>query len=96
MVTVPERGFAINKYVLQLHGPFTLEKTIEALSEIDLGGVMKFLIKKELLSAAKGAHGKYVPDLKTQGELREKEKREKEKDVKKKKTESLVEKRESL
>ena len=79
METVPERGFAINKYVLQLHGPFTLEKKIEALSEIDLGGVMKFLIKKELLSAAKGAHGKYVSDLKTQGELRER------KNVKKKK-----------
>ena len=95
METVPERGFAINKYVLQLHGPSTSEKVIEALSEIDLGGVMKFLIKKELLSSAKGTHGKYVADLKTQGELREKEKREKEKDVKKKR-ENLVEKRESL
>ena len=87
METVPERGFAINKYVLQLHGLSTSEKAIEALSEIDLGGVMKFLIKKELLSSAKGTHGKYVADLKTQGELREKEKREKEKVVKKKERE---------
>ena len=45
--------------------------------EVNLGGGMKFLIKKELRSSAKGAHGKYVAGLKAQRELREKEKREK-------------------
>ena len=75
-----------------------LKKTIEALrcvkDEIDLGSIMKFLIKKELHSSAKDAHEKYVVDLKTQRELRENEKSEKEKDEKEKN--EKVQKRESL
>ena len=38
---------------------------------------MKFPVNRELLSSVKGAHGRYVADLETEGELREKKEREK-------------------
>ena len=80
--SVPERSFSIIKFILQLHGSSSLEKTIQALRfERDeicrVGGVMKFPVNRELLSSVKGAHGRYVADLKTEGELREKKEREK-------------------
>ena len=80
--SVPERGFSINKYLLQVHGSPTSEETIEALRFVKeeiccVGGVMKFPINRELPSSVKGAHGKYVADLEAEGELREKEEHEK-------------------
>ena len=72
----------INKYLLQVHGSSTSEKTIEAFRFVKdencrVGGIMKFPINRELLSSVKGAHGRYVADLETEGELREKKEREK-------------------
>ena len=97
--SVPERGFSINKYLLQVHGSSTSEKTIEALRFVKdeicrVRGVMKFRINRELLSSIKGAHGRYVADLEWERELREKEEREKKKA--KKEREENAEKNESL
>ena len=82
--SVPERGFSINKYLLQVHGFATSEKAIEALRFVKdkncrVGGVMKFPINRELLSFVKRAHGRYVAYLEVERELREKEEREKKK-----------------
>ena len=79
----------INKYLLQVHGSSTSEKTIEAFRFVKdeicrVGGIMKFPINRELLSSVKGAHGRYVADLEAERELREKEEREKKKAEKEK------------
>ena len=71
--SVPERNFSINKYLLQVLGFSTTEKTIEALRfERDeicrVGGVMKFPVNRKLLSSVKGAHGRYVGDLEAERE----------------------------
>ena len=97
--SVPERGFSTNKYLLQVHGFSTSEKTIEALRFVKdeiyrVGGVMKFPTDRELLSYVKGAHGRCVADLEAERELREKEEREKNKAEKEK--EENVGKNESL
>ena len=82
--SVPDRGFSVSKYLLQVHGFSTLEKTTEALKFVEdeicrVGGIMKFQINTELLSSAKDAHGWYVADLEAERELREKEEHEKKK-----------------
>ena len=66
--SVPERGFSINTYLLQVHGFSTSEKKIKAIRFVKyeicrVGSVMKFPINRELLSSVKGAHGRYAADL---------------------------------
>ena len=66
--SLPERGFLINKYLLQVHGSSTSEKALKALrfgkDEIYcVVDVMKFPINRELFSSVKGAHGRYAADL---------------------------------
>ena len=82
--SVPERSFSINKFLLQVHGSASSEKTIEALrferDEIcHVGGVMKFPVNRELLASVNSAHRRYVADLEAEGELREKKELEKKK-----------------
>ena len=97
--SVPERGFSINKYLLQVHGSSTSEETIEALRFVKeeiccVGGVMKFPINRELPSSVKGAHGKYVADLEAKRTQRKgrtrKKKVEKEKEENAELNESLA------
>ena len=62
--------------------PLPQKKKIKAIRFVKyeicrVGSVMKFPINRELLSSVKGAHGRYVADLETEGELREKKEREK-------------------
>ena len=88
--SVLERGFLINKYLLQVHGSSTSEETIEAFRFVKdevcrVGGVTKFPINRELPSSVKGAHGRYVADLEAERERTEKEEREKKKAEKERK-----------
>ena len=50
---------------------------------------MKFPVNRELLSSVKGAHVRYVADLETEGELREKKEREKKRKLRKRKKRTL-------
>lgn len=82
--SAPERGFSINKTVLDSHGYCMKEKTIEALRFVKdelfrIGGVLKFNISQDLLMEVKGAHSKYVADLEEEKSLREAKKRKEKK-----------------
>ena len=76
--SVPERGFSINKLLLERHG-YTLQgDTIEALrlvrdEIICVGGVMQFPITKKLIAEAKCARTRYQAHLSSQRDLEEKE-----------------------
>ena len=76
--SVPERGFSINKLLLESHG-YTLQgDTIEALrlvrdEIICVGGVMQFPITKKLIAEAKCARTRYQAHLSSQRDLEEKE-----------------------
>ena len=61
--SVPERGFSINKIMLDAHGTTIYEDTIVALRLVKgelnrVNGVMNFKITSELLADAKGSWGK--------------------------------------
>ena len=84
----------INKYLLQVHGSSTSEKTIEAFRFVKdevcrVGGIMKFPINRELLSSVKGAHGRYVADLEAERELSENEEHGKKRKLRKRKKRTL-------
>ena len=91
--SVPERGFSINTYLLQVHGS-TSEKKIKAIRFVKyeicrVGSVMKFPINRELLSSVKGAHGRYVADLEAERELSENEEHGKKRKLRKRKKRTL-------
>ena len=72
-----ERGFSINKYLLEVHGSSTSEKTLESLHFVKnevccFGGVKIVQISWELISSVKNAHSKYVADQEMQKELQSK------------------------
>ena len=95
MVTAsPREVFSVTKYLLQVHGFSTLEKTIEALKFVKdeicrVGGIMKFKINTELLSSVKDAHGRYVADLEAETENLEKRKNTKKRKLRQKKKRKL-------
>ena len=65
---MPERGFSINKYLLDVHGNSIKNETIVALRMvkdyvISVGGIMKVSISKQLLSSVKSARQRYNSDL---------------------------------
>ena len=78
--TDPERGFSINKYVLQVHGLQIKEDTIEAVrlvkeQIIKRNGIMDVPITKDLLKSCQSASQKYNVYLeakKDEEELRKK------------------------
>ena len=63
----PERGFSINKLMLECYG-YTMEKnTISALRLVHhVDGVLKFPITKDLMEQVKGSRAKYISDLEQQ------------------------------
>ena len=72
-----ERGFSINKYLLEVHGSSTSEKTLESLCFVKnevccFSGVKIVPISWELISSVKNAHSKYVADQEMQKELQSK------------------------
>ena len=69
--STPGRGFSINKYILEVHGNSTSEKTLESLRFVKddvcrVGEVANFPISGKLISSVKNAHSKYVADLEMQ------------------------------
>ena len=65
--STPERGFSINKLILEVHGYSTYEDTLTALRLVKdellrVGGETKFPITKELLSEVKLSYSKYEAD----------------------------------
>ena len=72
-----ERGFSINKYLLEVHRSSTSEKTLESFCFVKdevccFGGVKIVPISWELISSVKNAHSKYVTDQEMQEELQSK------------------------
>ena len=66
--STPEQGFSINKYILEVHGSSSSEKTLESLRFVKdeacrVAGVTNFPISRELISSVKIAHSKYVAHL---------------------------------
>ena len=82
----PERGFSINKKMLDVHGSSTKEDTIIALrfikDELILrGGPLKISLTKELLTSCRSARSSYVAFLeaqKVEEEMKKKKKMEEE------------------
>ena len=65
----PERGFSINKYILERHGKQLVESTIIALRMVKdelcrVGGELKFPLTKQLRTSVGNASTKYFADLK--------------------------------
>ena len=80
---VAERGFSINKLMLECHGYSMKNNTISALHLVKdeihrVGGVLKFPVTRDLMNQVKGSRGKYIADLEQQKALEEKEKKERE------------------
>ena len=80
----PERGFSINKIMLDAHGYCMQESTIEALRLVKdellrIGGAMKFNIATDLILEVKGAYWKYIADLEQKKAMEDAIKRDKEK-----------------
>ena len=78
----PERGFSVNKQLLQSHGYIMKEKSIVSLQLlkdelIRAGGVLKFPCTIELINFIKNAPVKYFADIELQKLTVEKEKRQK-------------------
>ena len=65
--STPERGFSINKLLLEAHGYTIYEDTIIALRTVKdelnrVGGVLKFDINRDLIRESKSAYSKYETD----------------------------------
>ena len=65
--SVPERGFSINKILLDAHGHSIKEDTVVALRFVkdklhSIGGATKFFINRHLIESCKAAHAKSVAD----------------------------------
>ena len=65
----PERGFSINKYLLDIHGSSTGEDTLEALRMIKdylivHGAVKNIVVDRKLIQSCSLAYSKYEEDLK--------------------------------
>ena len=74
----PERGFSINKQLLQSHGYVMKEKSIVSLrllkdELIKAGGVLKFPYTIELINSIKNARVKYFADGAAEVDCRERE-----------------------
>ena len=73
----------MNKYLLEVHGSSTSEKTLKSLRFVKdevchVGGVTNFRISRELIFSVKNAPSKYITDLEIQNEIQSKEKLEQE------------------
>ena len=67
----PERGFSINKQMLESHGYVMKEKSIASLRLLKdelhrIGGALKFPCTVELIQTVKGARAKYFADMEQQ------------------------------
>ena len=74
----PERGFSINKYLLDIHDSSTGEDTLEALLMIKdylivHGAVKNIVVDRKLIKSCSLAYSKYEEDLKQKKEQNEKE-----------------------
>ena len=66
--STPERGFSINKVLLESHGYTMQNDTISVLRFIKdelnrVGGILNFPITQNLITQVKGARAKYMADL---------------------------------
>ena len=64
----PERGFSVNEHLLNIHGSFTSEETIEALRFVKdclnrKGGVESLKVSKGLIKVCQNAHSLYRQEL---------------------------------
>lgn len=80
----PERGFSINKRLIDIHGPNIQEETIEAVRLvkdflIQLGGLENLVINKQLIQMCSDAHLRYKSEQDLKRKQEEKEQAEKEK-----------------
>ena len=74
----PERGFSINKHMLNIHGSSTSQKTIEALRLVKdyiilNGGVNNMEVSKAMIKKCSEARQRYEEDLKAMREVKQKE-----------------------
>ena len=81
--STPERGFSLNKKILDIHGYSLYEETLTALRFVKdelhrVGGVAKFPITKELLDDIKSAFSRYEADRIARKVAKETEQRKKE------------------
>ena len=81
--STPERGFSVNKLLLDVHGYSTYEDTIIALRIVKdellrVGGILEFSITRELLDPVSASWSKYEAErlARLQAESAEKKKRE--------------------
>ena len=82
--SIPERGFSINKQMLNVHGYSTSEHTIVSLRFVKdelhrVGGEAKFRINRELLDDVKGSFARYESDRIVRQAAKEKEDKERRK-----------------
>lgn len=80
--STPERGFSINKLILETHGYSTYEDTLVALRLVKdeilhNGDETKFPIKRELLSEVKASYSRYEADCVARKAAQEAEQRKK-------------------
>ena len=80
--STPERGFSINKLILQVHGTSTYETTLTALRFVKdelhrVGGELKFPITRELIKDVSSSHAKYEADRLAKAAAKEAEDRKK-------------------
>ena len=78
----PERGFSINKWLIDIHGYNIQEETIEAVRLvkdylIQLGGLENVIINKQLIKMCSDAHLKYFSEQDLKRKQAEKEKADK-------------------
>ena len=74
--SVPERGFSINKLLLESHCCTMEGATVESLRQVRdeilrVVGVMKFKISPKLITEVKNAHAKYKADLAQKEKMKE-------------------------
>ena len=84
----PERGFSINKILLDRHGPNLAEETIEALRTvkdfiIQSGGFLKVEITKSMMNKCKGSRTRYKEFLEEQKKTEAEQQKQKEIEVSK-------------
>ena len=73
---VPDRGFSINKLLLESHGCTMEGATVESLGRVRdeilrVDGVMKFKISPKLITEVKNAYAKYKADSVQKEKLKE-------------------------
>lgn len=72
-----ERGFYINCSLLGAHGHSASKKTLKSIRLVRdkiccFEGVLKFPVRRDLISSVKCVHAKYVADIKKECEKKEK------------------------